>query len=150
MAVITCQVACKPGDSPDIHQVDYYPKRNVYFDRARNFYFYSVNGGKSWDSFEAVYDTDTLLLGKRVTVKSTRADFYRDNASHRKIYHGVAYTLYQPGEPAGSMALVTERKLPKKTVVTNESKDGEPEKRRGLKKFFSKIFGKKKKSEPSD
>lgn len=120
----------------------YYPSKNVYYDVKRSNYIYSLDSGKTWDSMYSE-TAEPAIMGRKATVYSTTSDVWKDNEAHRKLYNGILLNIIneeslKPNEP------VEGKKEPE--ISTDNSLTGEPEKKerkRPIKKFFQKLFGKK-------
>ena len=121
----------------------YYPSKNVYYDVERSNFLYSLDSGKTWDS---VYSETAApaITGERETVYSTEPPVWKDNEAHRTAYNGTLLNIINEEslkvhEPAIA------RKNP--THSNTKQSSAEPEKKerkRPLKRFFQKLFGKKK------
>lgn len=117
----------------------YYPQKNVYFDPASHKYYFSLNGGKTWDSMFAKTEKPAAL-GPRIILEGVARDLVQNNNSHRAEYNGSLIDI-----PSGDTSLiamantVSERKpLYKPPVKKVEVK-------KDKRSFFQRLFGKKKK-----
>lgn len=118
----------------------YYPSRNVYFDVANNMYLFSVDGGKNWDSVEAVTDKQPAILGERKIVYSTTHAVWIDNSEHRHEFNGKLIDVTKPVSDKTGNSDAADRKV-KQTVSTTPAVM-KPEKKLN---FFQRLFGKKNK-----
>lgn len=125
------------------YQFYYYPQKNVYYDVEKNYFYYSLNGGKTWDSTTNTSGNDPGTLGKKVIIRSLIEEVYKDNETHRILYKGKLYNFYTDTALASAAREVTERKVVKKSNTTEVTPIPEKDKpKKGLKKFLKKIFGK--------
>ena len=144
-------VSCQGNNSQDVdeeNQFYYYPQKNVYFDVDKKAFFYSLDGGKSWDSITNAADKEPQTLGEKIIVYSVDSRVYKDNAAHRKLYNGRLIDIIDADTAfASALPEATERKVQKKKTDDEKLEEDEPIK--GLNKFLNKLFGKhsKKKQE---
>jgi predicted glycosyltransferase len=130
------------------YQFYYYPQKNVYYEVEKKLFYYSLNGGKSWDSITSILNDEPATLGEKVIIYSADNNVYKDNAAHRKLYNGRLFNIVDPDTSfAAAVPEVSERKVQKKR--TPEVKP-EEEPIRGLKKFLNKLFGKHHKKKEDD
>jgi hypothetical protein len=139
---------CCNNNKVSQNQYYYYPKTNVYYDVRRSLYFYSLNGGQSWDSVARLSDKEPSTLGNRETVYSTSLQVYKENETHRKKYGGSLFLLPNQGSFGEADSGAVERSVaskanPRKTYAKRSSGNGKPAKK-PFKDFFKKIFGKHK------
>lgn len=141
--VLSCQ-SRNQQEEKEGYEFYYYPKKNVYYNVEKKNFFYSLDGGKTWDSIMSSSDKEPATLGEKIIIYSDYTNAYKDNPAHRKLYNGRLYNIVNaeialtPGAPE-----VTERKAVKKTSTTEaEPKPEEDKPKKGLKKFLNKIFGK--------
>jgi len=144
ISVFSCRSNTRvPGDI-----VYYYPQKNVYYDSLRSNYYYSLNGGVAWDSmYFAGGLAQRTALGPGIAIKRTGDSIWLKNALHRKTYNGLRLNVVNNYTIALSKA---DRINRLKAIVKAETQPvveekEEPAPEKGLKKFFRKIFGKKKK-----
>ncbi|HEV7329688.1 MAG TPA: hypothetical protein VGN63_01510 [Flavisolibacter sp.] len=128
------------GEATAPHQYYYFPKANVYIDSANNEYVFLANDGKTWQTAKQIPSAMQALMDKNVFIENPSEPVWEDNENHRLVYSALLYAT--PND-------TTKKEVPKPTVSTQPkpSKDtvAETEKeRKGLRKFFDKIFGKKK------
>lgn len=134
------------------HQtVHYYPAANVYLDRNSGEYYFYQQAQKAWIATEKLSKNQVSALGDPVELP-LQTPIWRHNADHRMVN---SISLF--AKPALVKSQYREdslKMLPKKEPVTileeEDEKEKEEEKpKKGLKKFFDKLFGKKDKSEDS-
>jgi deoxyxylulose-5-phosphate synthase len=151
MSIGLFALSCQSSGSQEVneeYQFYYYPQKNVYFDVEKKSFYYSLNGGKSWDSLASTSDQEPLTLGDKIIVYSADNRVYKDNAAHRKLYNGRLINIADADTSfVSAMPEVAARKLPKRKTAQDTLEENEPIK--GLTKFLYKIFGKhnKKKEE---
>ena len=117
----------------------YYPSRNVYYDVTNQNYFYSLDGGKTWDSLWVSEGKEPAIPGAKETLYSATHEIWVDNPSHIQQYKAQTIDIAGYDSTLSKQGSVAERKA-KKITVANEDK--EPEKKQG---FFKRLFGKKNK-----
>ncbi len=142
----------KQEEDKEGYEFYYYPQKNVYYNLEKKTFFYSFNGGKTWDSTISSPGKDPGTLGEKVIIYSDNNDVYKDNLAHRKKYNGRLYNIVNsdialtPAAPE-----VTERKVVKKSSTAEvKPKPDEDKPKKGLKKFLNKIFGKHNKKKATD
>lgn len=139
-------LACsgKQEEEKEDYEFYYYPQKNVYYDVDKNNFYYSLNGGKTWDSTTNTSGNDPGTLGKKVIIHSLVKQVYKDNETHRNLYKGKLYNfIYADTASASAAPEVTGRKVVKKSNTTEVIPIPEEDKtKKGLKKFLNKIFGK--------
>ena len=151
MGTVLFTVSCQSNDSQDANEENqfyYYPQKNIYFDVDKKIFFYSLDGGKSWDSVTNAGDREPATLGEKIIVYSADRKVYKDNVSHRKLYNGKLINIIDSDTAfASTLPEVAERKVQKKKTDDEKLEEDEPIK--GLNKFLNKLFGKhnKKKQE---
>lgn len=116
--------------------VYFYPKANVYFDTGNALYTYF--GPEGWTQTEALPEEWKSGLGEKAIITQPVTPLWRNNSGDRMLYSVALYhttnlsVLYQKDYEAS---------MPKKPVVVEQA----PEKEKsGLRKFFDRLFGKKK------
>lgn len=124
----------------------YYPSKNIYYDSLRAIYYYSLDSAKTWDSMPFKSTDYGKVLGAKIPLKSTGDDVWKANNSHRKEYNGVLLNIINKHTISLSRSDSINKLKP--AVVTKTKpviieKEAPPKK--GIKKFFNKLFGKKKK-----
>lgn len=136
-------LSCKNSKENEELAFYYYPDKNVYYNPSANIFYYSIDGANTWDSIANNNENELVTLGEKVEVISEKDRIYEDNPAHRKLYKGVLYDVIK-NDTATLLAVneVSERKVIKKrkTVVTDTV---EVKQKKGIKKFFDKIFGKR-------
>ncbi len=128
----------------------YYPKANVYFDKEEDTYYLIVND--KWERSKTLTEEQKLFLGKNVLVKNAAVPVWKENEHHRLVYGTALYTTadeYKRKYYEDSIS-----SLPKKAVVVQSPIDSveitkEAKKQSGVRKFFDKLFKKKKSSKKS-
>ena len=147
MLIVGIIGSCKPGQGQNEKEAGmlyYYPEKNVYYDVEKNSFWYTLNGGVTWISFTGDANKSTEYLGKRVVLRSNNAEVFKENETHRKSYGGVLLNIRGEDSSQPSQAEeASERKVAERQKPTVNSKPVNKDKK-GLGKFFRKIFGKKK------
>lgn len=140
--------SCRQDSSLREDDLFYFPEKNVYYDERNEQYYYSLDGLRSWDSLafnEADYGK---TLGLKVPVRRAGSVAWANNDSDRKVHNGIILNLVN----SQTLSMQRQDSLKRiRPVVTSKPKpvgvqevaEEEPPKK-GLKKFFNKIFGKKK------
>jgi hypothetical protein len=140
--------AVKPSKKEKQQAVYYYPQANVYHDLSENEYYFYHSEQKEWFATKKISSEQEASLGKKVSVgmvKPAWKNNYQDRMIHSVSLYGSAgilkqkyqedsLKLFQRNDPiaASSSASVQENNPPA------------PEKpKKGLKKFFDRLFGKK-------
>ncbi|MCW3108261.1 MAG: hypothetical protein JWQ09_2767 [Segetibacter sp.] len=126
-------------------QFYYYPDKNVYYDPVKKDFWYSLNGTKSWSKFTNANNVEPATLGEKVVIYSSKADVYRDNENHRKLYAGRLYSISTGDTGIASIGPeVGERKVVQKRrpIATKKRVSNKP--KNSIGKFFDKILGKSK------
>ena len=120
----------------------YYPARNVYYSVTNNLYFYSLDGGKTWDSVNAYTNTEPGTLGSKQIIYSTTPAIWLENKEHLSQYKGQLFNVVDNDSSLAQNNSAAERKIKKvmQPPVTEQQK--KPEKKPG---FFQRLFGKKNK-----
>ena len=137
--------ACKQTPQDTSLEYHYFPKTNMYYSVVSHLYFFSLDGGKTWDTLRNTDAADSAMLGEKVVLYAPNDSIWMDNEAHRTAYKGVLYNLYDVDTLQPTVGTVTEKPVVKKKVVKKQEEGvDEEKKKKGLGKFFSKIFGKKK------
>ena len=126
------------GVETTVPQYYYFPRANVYIDSANSDYIFLGNDGKTWQTAKQIPAAMQALMDKNVFIENPAQPVWQDNESHRLVYSALLYATAND---------TTKKEVPKPAVVRPKpAKDtvAEEEKRKGLGKFFDKIFGKKK------
>jgi hypothetical protein len=132
----TVKAAETQRSSPDYY---FFPKANVYFDSANKEYLFMAGDSSSWISEKQIPAVMLAMMDKSVRIDSPQQPVWQDNQNHRLIYSAVLYA---------SPTDTVEKKEPKPAVkieMVQKKKE-----KKGLAKFFSKIFGKKKDNEKKE
>jgi hypothetical protein len=96
----------------------YYPEWNAYYDVAHKNYIYSIDGGKTWDTITNSSNEVANTLGKKVTLHSSSAEIWLNNAEHRQHYGGTLNDLVGGFLKTGE----DKRTITKKNLVKDSSK----------------------------
>lgn len=138
-------LSCKSDPHKGQLQFYYYPEKNLYYDSVKNEFWYSLNGAKNWNAFANTNNNPPASLGPHVVIFTTKADIYKDNESHRKLYGGKLFAIKvvdtslaatTAAPEAAERTVIEKRKVtPTKTRPADKSKNG-------IGKFIEKIFGK--------
>lgn len=134
-------MACNDTAGTKKFEFYYYPARNVYYDVANTQFLYSVNGGKTWQSFKKELGKDPATLGSREVIYSTTQHPWYTNADDIQKYGGKIFSIADEDTTAQAEA-VAEKKIVKKTSSsTTNTTNNKKEKKPG---FFKRLFGGKK------
>jgi hypothetical protein len=129
--------ACNNNDAAKKFEYYYYPARNIYYDVANAEFVYSVNGGKTWETFKKDLGKDPATLGSREIIYSDSQQPWDSNEADIKKYNGKLFNVGDEDTTVQANG-VSDKKIIKKTnPVTIEPKK---EKKPG---FFKRLFGKK-------
>ena len=115
----------------------YYPARNIYYDVTNAEFVYSVNGGKTWETFKKDLDKDPATLGSREVIYSNSMQPWDSNETHIKLYNGHLFSVADEDTTALSSKISDKKTIKKAKPVTESTKK---EKKPG---FFKRLFGKK-------
>jgi len=119
----------------------YYPSKNVYYNVADNFYLFSLDGGKTWDSLNIKSNKDPQTLGEKKIIYSTTSEVWLDNKQHIAQYGGHVVDITANDSISSDAGLAADRKTKKeKATITTTSHKQTPAKKPG---FFQRLFGKK-------
>jgi hypothetical protein len=137
--------AVKPANKTKPQAVYYYPEANVYHDLAEGEYYFYHSEQKEWIATKKISREQESSLGDRIPVQVNKP-VWKNNYQERLIY---SISLY--GKPSVVRQQLLEDSLkmvpkPKPEVNLTPRRDSlpQPEKpKKGLKKFFDKLFGKK-------
>ena len=129
--------ACNNSASEKKFEFYYYPARNVYYDVANTQFVYSINGGKSWDTFKKNITADPATLGSRQIIYSDSPQPWDSNQAHIRLYNGKLFNV-KDQDTAGQTSIISNKKIIKKA---KQAEGSEPEKKPG---FFKRLFGGKK------
>jgi hypothetical protein len=73
----------------------YYPKLNAYYDLDYNYFFYTLDGGKTWRKKPAIDDDHVSELKENIVLTENEKEIWKYNELHRKKYEGVVYDFTQ-------------------------------------------------------
>ncbi len=82
----------KQDEKKDDYEFYYYPEKNVYYDVEKKNFFYSLDGGKTWDSTINPSGNDPGTLGKKVIIRSL-GEVYNDNETHRNLVNCITLLI---------------------------------------------------------
>lgn len=125
-------VVTAPPPSPAYY---FYPKANVYFDTVNKDYVFLAGDSKTWQSVKQIPAAMQVLMDKNVLIDSPAKPVWKDNERHKLIYSAVLYASPSDTQEVKPVTQVKEAPM----EVKKEKK--------GLRKFFDKIFGGKKKDD---
>lgn len=120
----------------------YYPSKNVYYDVANNQYTYSLNGGKTWNSFKPKNNNEPATLGNKQVIYSDSQQPWNMNQVHRKEYNGISITIADVDTASQATDVVSDKKIIVKKPKLNV--DEEPKQEEKKPGFFKRLFGRKK------
>jgi hypothetical protein len=136
-------VSCKQEVKKGKYEYYYYPSVNMYYDVADQRYVYSIDSARTWVTLEDTASEALSTLGDKEILYSDSKDVWKQNELHRQQYHGSILHIVSPADEAAKVQNdVRERNVPKKTVAQKPA-DEKP-KKKGIGRFFQKLFGKKK------
>ena len=113
----------------------FYPKANVYFDTVNKTYIFLGSDGRTWTSEKEIPAAMQSMMDKSIFLDTASQPVWKDNQNHRLIYSAVLYA-----SPADTI----EEAPP--VIVQQAPPEVEKKEKKGLGKFFDKLFGKKKKN----
>lgn len=142
VALLFFSAACKNEQPKYDLEFYYYPEKNVYYDPAKKDFWYSLNGAKSWSSFKNNKNTEPTHLGQRVVIRSEKAEVFKDNENHRKIYAGRLYLINSDTANTAVVPEVSERKVIQKRSTQAGKRRTTAKPKNNIGKFIDKIFGK--------
>ncbi len=127
----------------------YYPKANIYYDVDNNKYLLLTD--KGWQQSDNLPDEQKTILGEKVILDHPGQPVYADNAHHRMVYAATLYTSSQELKQKFYEDSVSS--LPKPVVVVKKEEPmnmdtvQQQKSKKGLGRFFGKLFsGNKKKA----
>jgi hypothetical protein len=144
-------VSCQPGNETEQESGFYYfPEKNVYYDSRNAQYYFSLDSAKTWDSLRYARENFGAALGAKVVIDRPTPAAWSENNAHRDEYNGVLLNLVnsrtlllgREDSVKKSRKLVVAKPRPIADEAEVEETDERPKK--GIKKFFDKLFGKKK------
>jgi hypothetical protein len=127
-------------------QYHYFPKANVYFDSANKDYLFLSNDSGRWQSAKQIPAVVLALMDKSVQIQNPPDPVWRDNENHRLVYSALLYAT--PTDTVAKKKVV--KQLPKQTKPVVDSAALEVKEKKGVGKFFQKIFGRKKREKKED
>ena len=136
---------CQRDQHVGEYEFNYYPDRNIYYNVEASKFIYSIDGGKTWENFSPGSRVDQSLLGKSEKVYSKTQEVWKENEAHLKMYEGKIYTLVneQDKNVAPGTEEVSDKRLASSGGGGAARKSGAAPKKKGLKGFFNRVFGKK-------
>ena len=120
----------------------YYPQKNIYYSLTDKEYFFSLDGGASWDSVTVATATESAILGPKEIVYSSSPEIYTQNRTHLQQFNGRVINITGTDTGTRDKGLAAERKAKKVNTTNNTQTNKEAEKKPG---FFKRLFGKKNK-----
>jgi len=145
--------SCKTNSSLQAEdELYYFPDKNVYFDVKNAKYYYSLDSTASWDSLTFNDKDYGSTLGERIAIKMPPGNAWENNNADRKTYNGIILNVVNSRTILLAKQDSINRQKPR--IIIKPKTDTDPEEdvkveeepqKRGLKKFFNKLFGKKKK-----
>ena len=144
LMVISClfYFACKDNKAemvtytPPPPKYYFFPKANVYVDSVNKDYVFLGNDGKTWQTEKQIPQVMQAIMDKSVFIDSPADPVWKDNQNHKLLYSALLYAT-----PNDTMQKKEPKPEAQKTVMPDTIK----KERKGLRKFFDKIFGRKKK-----
>lgn len=112
----------------------FYPKANLYFDTVNKDYVFQSNDGKAWVSQKQIPAALQAMMDKMVLLDTFSQPVWTNNDNHKLVYSALLYAT--PND-------TVERK---EVVVQKPVTDTVKKEKKGLAKFFDKLFGRKKKN----
>ena len=154
LILFTVFVSCKRNDKPPapLNDFFYYPARNIYYDSAGSVYYYSLDSAKTWDSLVIKGQEHPDLAGIKIPLPRPAGNVWEQNELHRKTYNGRLINVVNSHSillgRIDSMNKVKPIVVVKyKPVEPTPAIEEKPPPEKGIKKFFNRLFGKKKKKE---
>ncbi len=131
-------IACNNVGGTKKFQFYYYPARNIYYDVANAEFVYSVNGGKTWETFKKDLGKDPATLGSREIFYSDSQQPWNNNATDIEKYKGKLFSVADEDTTAQTDEISDKKiiKKPKPVTTTEPKKEKKPG-------FFKRLFGKK-------
>ena len=120
----------------------FFPKANVYFDSVNKDYLFLTNAGQTWSSAKQIPDVMQSMMDKSVLIDSPASPVWKDNQNHKLVYSALLYA--SPNDTMQKKALPP-------PLLRAGNADTVKKEKKGLRKFFDKLFGRKKKNkEPEE
>jgi hypothetical protein len=120
----------------------YYPSKNIYYDVSNHRYLFSLDSGKTWDSIHSE-TPEPAIDGKKEVIYSTSTEVWQNNDLHLETYKGTMLNIINEQSLKQPEPAVSKKSLAKTSDEANNQGD-KKERKRPIKRFFQKIFGKKK------
>lgn len=120
-------------------QYYYFPRANVYIDSANNDFIFLGNDGKTWQTAKQIPAAMQALMDKNVFIENPSQPVWQDNENHRLVYSALLYATPHDTTSKAAPGPTVMRPDPPQDTVQEAEKE-----RKGLGKFFDKIFGRKK------
>jgi hypothetical protein len=131
-----------------VSAVQYYPKANVYYAPDAGEYYFYHSEQKAWISTKKLNNTQVSSLGDHIEIPYSEP-VWRNNRQHRMVHSVNLYaapSLVKSQYTEDSLSLVPKKK-PSVSVKSKKPAElpvEEEKPKKGLKKFFDKIFKGKK------
>lgn len=136
--------SCKSNSKDSEAGFYYYPLKNVYYDLEKKIFLYSLDSAKTWRSVANASSDEPVTLGEKVILNKTGGEVFKNNEEHRKLYAGKLFHIIKSDTTLSTSPEVTERKdLEATRIASARSNNLKGKPKKGIKKFFEKIFGKK-------
>lgn len=139
LAFLACST--KKAEQPKITPLQpryyFYPRANVYFDSANMDFIFQGNDGQTWQTETQIPAAMQALLDKNIRIDSPSTPVWKDNENHRLLFSALLYT-----SPSDTQEIKKPAVLPPPKDTVEKKKE-----RKGLRKFFDKIFNRKKRKE---
>ncbi len=103
-----------------------------------------LDGAKTWDSLKGDSKNDLTLLGKKEKVYSKTSQVWTENETHLKMYKGTLYNVISDSDKnyVAVNQVNDKQALTKGGLTVRKSGETAP-KKKGVRGFFNKVFGKK-------
>ena len=118
----------------------YFPRANVYFDSANKDYVFLGNDSAKWQTAKQIPAVVLALMDKSVQIQDPPDPVWRDNENHKLVYSARLYAT--PGDTVVKKKVA--KTVPKREAPPLDSTIVEVKEKKGVGKFFQKIFGGKK------
>ena len=142
LIITTLSIGCNSKKESQKFEFHYFPEKNVYYDVSNESFFYSLDGAKTWKSFKGNVNGDATSLGEMVVIDTEDSLVYNKNEEHRRMYAGRVLNInFQNATSSPAVAEVAERKVVVRKKPQGKAK-GQGKEKKGIGKFFDKIFGK--------
>ena len=124
------------------NQYYYYPSKNLYYDVANHRYLFSLDSGKTWDSLHSE-TAEPAIDGEKQVIYSSSVEVWQNNDMHREEYKGKMLNIINEESLRQPEPLIAKKTI-SKTSDEEDNQEVKKERKRPIKRFFQKIFGKKK------